>query len=109
DGQIALRVPSFLSRCGDSIKADVSEEDACGCTLDAGETVRSKWGPVCRLDVEGANANEKQDDGQFEEHHCRVEPGAFADAAYEHPSDQGYDDRSGQIDYQGNAKDSRRV
>ena len=92
---VTLWVFALLRRGGDSIKADVGEEDDSSTGEDTAPTVLAETSgvfgnegdPVVGVDVGRAAENEEDDDGELDDDDDIVETGGFTDA--DHKQDGG--------------------
>ena len=101
-GHVPLWVFALLRRGGNSIKADVGEEDDSGTGKNTAPTVlaetsgvfRNEGDPVVGVDVSRAAENEEDDDGELDDDDDIVETGGFTDPDHE-------EDGGGQADEDG--------
>ena len=104
---VALRIARFLGRRRDGVESDVGKKDDGGRARDAAKAVRRKRRPVIGLHVERSDDDEKADDAQLQDDHRRVQPGALANSAHEHPRDAHHDQERRQVEHDREAADLR--
>src|SRR4029077_7665250 len=66
--QVALRIFTFFRRGRNGIEPDVSPEYRSHPFEHAANSVRGKGSPVLRRDIEETNRDDRQDDGDFDDH-----------------------------------------
>ena len=105
DGHVALRVLRFLGRRRHRVEADVGEEDDRRRARDAAEAVGREGHPVGRLDVEGADDAEEDQDRDVHHRQRPGQPRALADAHHQHPRDAHHDQERRQVQDHRDAED----
>ena len=100
DCQVALGPAGLLGVGRDRVEPDVGEEDPPGPLGDPAPAVLfvQERLPVRGRDVGRADPDHRQDDADVEQHHRRVEPGAFPHADHQDHRHDGRDEDRGQVD-----------
>ena len=89
DRQVALRAPGLLGVGRDRVEPDVGEEDPARPLGHAAPALvfMQEGLPVLGFDVGRADADDRQDHTDVEQHHRRVQARAFLDADHQHDRD----------------------